>query len=224
MGLFKKAREVAESIDEEIVAAVKPEAEPEKPAEEWVWVDGFKGTDKDMQCRGYQFEMDKQFDISDDREVEACEHGFHLCLTVDHVHGYYPIGDDHRYFAVKALVRKSDLNEYGTYKRQGWIAGIIDKLAAKSIIFTRELTLDEIFEYHELDWSDEDKKTALTLGIAHVRRLYDTQTLVDVGYSETFAKIIVDQGKYDIAKALGDQKDLSMDMKVWVLFGNKKEN
>ena len=25
---------------------------------EWVWVEGYKGTDKDMCCRGYQYELD----------------------------------------------------------------------------------------------------------------------------------------------------------------------
>lgn len=28
--------------------------------EEWVWVDGFKGTDKDMRCRDFQYELGKR--------------------------------------------------------------------------------------------------------------------------------------------------------------------
>lgn len=223
MGLFNRAKEVAKSIEEEVIAAVKPEAEPESPAEEWVWIEGFKGTCEDMTCRDYQFELDKQFDISDDQDVEVCKHGFHLSLTVKDVHEYYPIGGNLRYFAVKALVRKSDLDEYGKTKRDGWFAHVVDKLAAKSIIFTRELTLDEIFEHYGLDWTEEEKKMALNLGISAVRHLRNVHALVNVGYSESFAKVIIDNGKFEIAKALGDQKDLSMDMKVWVMFGNKKE-
>ena len=48
--------------------------------EEWIWVEGYKGTDADMRCRGYQYEFDKQFDIPENEEVEMCKKGFHLCL------------------------------------------------------------------------------------------------------------------------------------------------
>lgn len=41
----------------------EPEPAPEMPEEKWIWVDGYKGTDKDMKCRGYQYEFGKQFDI-----------------------------------------------------------------------------------------------------------------------------------------------------------------
>ena len=36
--------------------------------DEYVWVKGFKGTDKDMRCQDYQYELGKQFDLDEDVE------------------------------------------------------------------------------------------------------------------------------------------------------------
>ena len=38
------------------------EKDEKKESEEWVWVNGYKGTDKDMKCRDFQYEMHKQID------------------------------------------------------------------------------------------------------------------------------------------------------------------
>ncbi len=117
MDWFKKYREAV--VDH---YAEKPETEKkkehdnnmtEKSAEEWIWIDGYKATDKDMKCRGYQFEMNKCFDISDDKPVELCGHGFHLCVKFNKVLKYYRIGDGNRFFEVKALVRKRDYDNLG---------------------------------------------------------------------------------------------------------------
>lgn len=223
MGLFSKKKNVTvEECDE-----VTETSQCEKPEEEWVWVKGYKGTEKDMTCRGYQFEMDKQFDISDDRPVEICEHGFHLCLTRGDVYNYYPIGEGHRFFRVTALVRKGDLAEYGSggivsNGRFMNFSPIVNKLVAKSIIFTSELTVDEILEGEcDLDdWTDEEKKNALVVGVAEACRCVRAGKLRELGYSEAFAWLLVRDGKYDIAKAVGSQTDLSMDMKVWIIFND----
>lgn len=106
-----------------------------EPVEEWIWVTGYKGTDKDMKCRDRQFELNKRFDISEEKAVELCSHGFHLCRTLSSVFRHYFIDNSNRFFEVKALVKKKD------YDR-----GENDDLAAKSIIFTRELAEYEILK------------------------------------------------------------------------------
>ena len=102
--------------------------------EEWIWVKGYKATDKDMRCRDYQFEMHKRFDISDDKEIELQKHGFHLCSDLHDVYKHYGIGNGNRFFRVKALVRKSD------YEKSS------DKLVAKSIVFVWELRTKAIIK------------------------------------------------------------------------------
>ena len=200
----------------------------EEKAEEWIWVKGYKGTDKDMRCLGYQYELMKCFDISEDKPVEKCAHGFHMCRDFGHVLNYYSIGNGNRFFEVKALVRKKDFEMYGT----GWSLTMApngslvpapehDKLVAKSIIFTRELTADEILEGQITDaWTDEDKNRALEIGVKAALEEAHLKRLVEVGYSETFASVIVKVGKGDIAYSVGTQEGLSMDMKVWTIFNS----
>ena len=200
--------------------------------EEWIWVEGYKGTDKDMKCRDFQYELGKTYDIPKDEKIEACKGGFHLCLKLNDVFSYYDIGDGNRFFKVRALVRKSDYEQYGTYPDPGYttiyghrmrnpFTSRIDKLAAKSIEFISELTPDEIFNKSYAAWTDEDKLEALQYGTSYVYRKYEVaalekrkQTLVDLGYSVPFASWLMDNGKYDTAFAVGSQPDLSMDMKV----------
>lgn len=193
--------------------------EAPKPVEEWVWVNGYKGTDKDMRCRGVQYEMWKRFDISDDRPVEMCEHGFHLCRGLPNVWRYYDVDGGNRFFEVNALVRKSDVD-----------CGC-DKYVAKSIIFVRELTADEILDAYCANclslemrnevyaWTEEQRNRILEIGIHKaLTAVYVTQ-LESLGYSKPMASHIVNVlGMYETAYSVGTQEGLSMDMKIMAIY------
>ena len=49
----------------------------------------YKGFDKDMKCRGFQFEEGKEYE---EQEAKLCEKGFHACETPVDCLGYYPAG------------------------------------------------------------------------------------------------------------------------------------
>lgn len=215
-----------------------------KKKEEWVWVEGYKGTNSNMQCRDYQFEMYKTHMMPEDVKIKDCEAGFHLCLTLKQVFSYYDVGSGNRFFKVKALVRQADLDEYDKDYIGGnsicsmsirWYGSGFttekakrDKLAAKDIIFLEELSIDEILAAKSpecVKWSDEYKQLAIDHGTGYVYNLIkeeedkkrhkkEIKKLVDLGYSRPFATYIVDKNKFDIAFAVGSQTDLSMDMKV----------
>ena len=51
-------------------------------------ITGFKGFDKDLKCRGYQYEVGKEFE--EEGKIEACSNGFHFCENPFDVLGYYP--------------------------------------------------------------------------------------------------------------------------------------
>ena len=54
-------------------------------------IKGYKGFDKDLKCRGFQYEVGKEY--STDKAV-ACETGFHYCENPMDVLGFYAPCDD----------------------------------------------------------------------------------------------------------------------------------
>lgn len=196
------------------------EQKPEETPEEWIWITGYKGTEKDMKCRDQQYELGKLFQMPEDAKIVDCSSGYHLCRDLDDVYEYYSIGDGRRYFEVQALVRKKDYEEYGIPKRDGFFTRTRDKLVAKSIVFTRELTVDEILQADEninkitKDWTPEQKAEAIETSIGKVTMKIQAAHLVTLGYSEGFAKYIVEYDEYAAAVKVASQTDLSMDMKV----------
>jgi hypothetical protein len=224
MNIFKKAIKKTQETDKTIESLKEtPETTPE-PEEEWIWVEGYKGTDKDMKCRDFQYGLGMQYDMPEDQKIQECKNGFHLCLSLYDVFSYYSIGHGNRFFKVKALVRKTDKNncrpsfklgnEYYTFSNQ-------NKLAAKSIIFTSELTYDEILKDTDAeDLPEEYKKTAIDISVSIAVLDYQLSILEEDGYSLPFATHMVKAGKFDIAHAVGSQKDLNMDMKVLAILYN----
>ena len=93
-------------------------------------VHSVKGFDRNMQCRGFQFEIGKTYEHKGD--VQACESGFHACDHPLDVFGYYPPASS-RYAAViqgGKLSRHSDDN----------------KIASAKITIEAELSLPQVIE------------------------------------------------------------------------------
>ena len=55
---------------------------------------GFKGFNKDLKCRDFQFEIGGKFE---EPEAITCEKGFHFCEYPIDVFGYYTPADSHQY-------------------------------------------------------------------------------------------------------------------------------
>lgn len=88
---------------------------------------GFKGMDRDMRCRGYQFEIGKTYRA--EGKVELCQNGFHFCKNLVDTFEYYEKGKPHRFFEIEAS---------GTIKSDG------KKSVAEQIVIIRELGEGEI--------------------------------------------------------------------------------
>lgn len=212
---------------EDVMNAIKTIKE-----EEYIWVKGFKGTNKDMCCQDdYQYELGKQFDLDADVEPVICSKGFHFCKRLKSVFQYYEIGNGNRFFEVEALVKKSDWDSEQKKNRTrnpyGYLPGFSgsnDKYAAKSIRFIRELTVDEVFEALGTDcdvreWADEQKKRAMETSISAVRKEVREFELCAAGYSPAFSKYIAgDTGRYNTGMAMASLPDVSMDVKVMAIF------
>lgn len=142
----------------------------------YIWVEGYKGVDKNMQgYTNFQYELDKPFLYEGTPTI--CFGGLHFCLNIKDIFNYYKFNFSNRYFKVKALVNKDEYLSYGstsTHKHYisynmgnsarmnqycDYIEGrdsvgayyieivTVNKLSAKVIILTEEITKEDYFDY-----------------------------------------------------------------------------
>ena len=225
---LKKANIEVETILSEVAPPIPlKKTEENEKEKEWIWVEGYKGTDKDMKCRDFQYEIGKEYSLLKEEEPVLCEKGFHLCLKLSNVFKYYDICNNNRFFKVKALVEKKEVEGQQTLNNSNIYFRLFsepDKLVAKSIIFIEELSIDEIFKEARADYLPlEYKQKALEIGITETNKCYHTALLESCGYNEELAKYFLDSKKYPIAYALGKQKELTMYEKISLALINKGE-
>ncbi|EJK5583756.1 hypothetical protein NLF82_001034 [Salmonella enterica] len=103
----------------------------------------FKGFNKDLKCRDFQFKIGKTF--HHDGKVEACVSGFHACECPFDVFSYYPPAES----------RYAETISFGVIDREE----IGDtKIASASITIKAELTLPQFIQRGiEWIWSKIDK-------------------------------------------------------------------
>ena len=53
---------------------------------------GYKGFDKDLKCRGFQYEIGEEYEHKGD--IKLCKEGFHFCKSIIDVKDYYDITDE----------------------------------------------------------------------------------------------------------------------------------
>ena len=60
---------------------------------------GYKGFNKDLKCRDFQYEIGKEFETDN---AVLCEKGFHFCENPHEVFAYYGAGDNNRFCYIEA--------------------------------------------------------------------------------------------------------------------------
>ena len=111
----------------------------------------YKGFDKDMKCRGFQYEVGKEYECGG--QIKACENGFHACENSLDVFGYYPPADS----------RYCEVEQSGDTDRDGNDS----KIASGKIRIIREIGLKGIIEAgvkHRLDKASKTNDAATNTG------------------------------------------------------------
>lgn len=67
-------------------------------------VKGYKGFDKNLKCRDFQYEIGKEYETE---RAELCKEGFHFCENPHDVLSYYSAGEGNRF----AVVEASDVSD-----------------------------------------------------------------------------------------------------------------
>lgn len=62
-------------------------------------VKGYKGFDKNLRCRDFQYEIGKEYETE---RAELCREGFHFCENPHDVLNYYSAGEGNRFAVVEA--------------------------------------------------------------------------------------------------------------------------
>lgn len=92
----------------------------------------YKAFDKDLTCRGFQYEIGKTYEMED--EPIICERGFHACSMLDDVFKYYKLGKNIRICEVELLGDIDDMSQKDS------------KVATNKIKIIRELKVKDLLE------------------------------------------------------------------------------
>jgi len=119
---------------------------------------GFKGFDKDMKCRGFKYEIGKTF--VHDGEPKLCHEGFHFCEHPLDVFGYYPPSES--VFAEVEGDGKVDKKDGDTDSKVA-----CTKLTAKAAISINGLIQAAVkFVFEKADWSKKESQATGNQGAA----------------------------------------------------------
>ena len=90
----------------------------------------YKGTDKDMKCRGFQYELGVT--VMSDDAIRCGGNGFHSCEAPFDVLRYYPNKDGNRFFVATAggKIDRTDADD--------------SKIASSEITLDKEISFDEL--------------------------------------------------------------------------------
>ena len=101
----------------------------------------YKGFDKNLQCRGFQYEVGKTYTMPEGEDVKLCERGFHACIYIIDCFSYYAPAES-RYCEVELEDVSSEIDTDS-------------KRVARTITIVRELMLDEV---HDISSEQQEKE------------------------------------------------------------------
>ena len=169
---------------------------------------GYKGFNKDLKCRDFQYEVGK--DYTTEGKIEACKNGFHFCENPMDVLGYYPPSDS-RYCIIESS---------GQEDRDGGDS----KVATSKIHISAEIGLKGLIEagvkfiLDKVNWKDNkesntgDRSAATSTG--------DQSAATSTG--DRSAAIV--SGKGSVAMAIGYKSKAKGSLGCWIVLAEQNDN
>ena len=102
-------------------------------------ITGYKGFDKNLQCRGFQYEVGKEYETD---EVKLCQKGFHFCENPHDVLRFYSAGEGNRF----AIVEASDVSDEKGNEDSKRVAKRIKVKAEISVFEICKIAVSAFFE------------------------------------------------------------------------------
>ena len=167
-------------------------------------ITGFKGFDKDLKCRDYQYEVGKEFE--EKGKIEACSKGFHFCENPFDVLGYYPPSTE------KGSSRYCIVKGSGNIDRDGDDS----KVACSKLHISAEIGLKGIIEagvkfiLDKVNWKDNkesntgDRSAATNTGNYSAAEVTGRESIAIVTGKDSKAKggigcwiVLTERGEWD---------------------------
>lgn len=139
----------------------------------------YKGFDKDLKCRDFQYEIGKEYE---EKEAIVCEKGFHACTNPLNVLQYYPPCYENRYCEVE---QDGEFSENGDDS----------KVASTKIKISNEISLEELIQA-AMDKSSESEIYSVNT---------DNHTVAEntkncsIALNEGYRSIATNVGRYSLA-------------------------
>ena len=104
----------------------------------------YKGFDKNLCCRGYQYEVGKEYHA--EGEINACKNGIHACPNPNDLFAYYAPNEGNRYCKVRLWGDVDDSKS--------------DKIAASDVEIVEEMSIMEVANAKRIfiETNTEDKE------------------------------------------------------------------
>lgn len=139
----------------------------------------YKGFDKDLKCRDFQYEIGKKYE---EKEAKACEKGFHACANPLNVLQYYPPCHENRYCEVE---QDGDFSENGDDS----------KIASTKIEISNEISLEELIQA-AMDKSGESEIYSINTGDHTVAENVESYS---IALNKGYGSMAANAGNYSLA-------------------------
>ena len=104
----------------------------------------YKGFDKDLKCRGFQYEVGKEYELPKGESVSVCSNGFHACKSPLEVLEYY------------FMDGSANLSRFCEVEQSGKFSKEVDstKVASSKIKIKKEITFADLINLG-VEWLKE---------------------------------------------------------------------